>query len=108
MNKTFKVIWTPIAERDLSEIIQYIASDSVSAAKKILTTLKTKADTLTSFPNRGRIVPELQHVGVSSYKELIVKRWRIIYRIDKQTVFVLAVMDSRRDLASILLERLLR
>lgn len=108
MSKQYQVIWTPTAERDLIDILEYIVADSVSAAKKIAQNIQKKAETLDSFPERGRIVPELQNIGILGYRELIVKPWRLVYRVEQQTVYVLAVLDSRRDLESILLERLLR
>ena len=60
------------------------------------------------FPDRGRIVPELRIVDIFLYRELIEKPWRIIYRHDDKRVYVMAVLDSRRDLTSLLLERLTR
>jgi hypothetical protein len=57
---------------------------------------------------RGRIVPELRAVGVLHYRELMERPWRIVYRIGASHVLVLAVLDSRRDLQSLLLERLIR
>ena len=42
------------------------------------------------------------------YRELIVRPWRIIYRVSTKRVLVLAVLDGRRDLEGLLLSRLLR
>jgi plasmid stabilization system protein ParE len=53
-------------------------------------------------------VPELLRHGLAVWRELIVKPYRILYRIEGQTVYVLAVLDSRRDLEDLLLERLVR
>jgi toxin ParE1/3/4 len=47
-------------------------------------------------------------VDVHQYREVIERPWRILYRIDGDTVLVLAVLDGRRELRSLLLERLLR
>ena len=105
---SYKVFWTETAERDLEEIIDYIALDSVDVAIKIFLKLKTKAESLNIFPKRGRVVPELRENDIFSYRELIINPWRIIYRISGEKVFVLAVLDGRRDLSSILLERLVR
>lgn len=104
----YKVIWADTAKRDLIEIVEYIAIDSLSLAKKTANKIRRKCQTLETHPGRGRWVPELQSVGVFIYRELIEKPWRIIYRLEKETVLVIAVLDSRRDLESILLERLLR
>jgi toxin ParE1/3/4 len=43
-----------------------------------------------------------------SWRELVVKPYRILYRVSSDTVTVLAVFDGRRDLEDLLLERLLR
>ena len=40
--------------------------------------------------------------------ELLIKPWRLIYRIDPKTVWVLALLDGRRQLDDLLLERFLR
>ncbi len=37
---------------------------------------------------------------------MIERPWRIVYRIETESVLVLAVLDGRRDLRSLLLERL--
>ena len=34
-------------------------------------------------------------------------RWRLLYRIDRRRVYVIALLDSRRNLKDILLERLI-
>jgi plasmid stabilization system protein ParE len=106
VNKT--VFWTKAARSDLEEIINYIASDSVSNALSVLEKLELKAVTLVSQADPGRLVPELSHIDVSQYHELIEKPWRVIYRIEASKVFILAVLDSRRDLSSVLLQRLIR
>jgi toxin ParE1/3/4 len=57
------------------------------------------------LPERGRIVPELREQGIILYREIILAPWRVIYRIVGQTVYVLAVLDARRNLEDILLDR---
>jgi hypothetical protein len=39
------------------------------------------------------------------YRELIELPWRIIYKIEEDKVFVLAVIDGRRNMEDILLDR---
>jgi hypothetical protein len=60
------------------------------------------------MPNQGRIVPELKEQGIQTYRELIVAPWRIVYRVSDTTVFVLSVIDSRRNVEDILLDRLIK
>ena len=105
---SYQVLWTHTAQQDLSEIINYIAQDSVDEALAIMGKLETKAALLTTLPDRGRVVPELLHTGISQYRELISAPWRIIYRIESRKVLIMAVLDSRRDLQTVLLGRLAR
>jgi len=106
--KSYQVLWSQTAQQDLTEIIEYIAQDSVGNALEILHKLESKAALLLTLPNRGRIVPELLHTGISQYRELISAPWRIIYRVENQRVLIMAVLDSRRDLQTVLLNRLAR
>ena len=106
--KTHTVRWTETARDDLEAIITYIARDHVDRALKILDRFREEASELRTFPERGRIVPELQQHGIFIYHELVTPPWRIIYRIEKKHVYVMAVIDSRRKLEDILLERFMR
>ncbi|HNW27404.1 MAG TPA: type II toxin-antitoxin system RelE/ParE family toxin [Spirochaetota bacterium] len=104
----YTVFWTETAHDDLEGIINYISLNTVENAVAILYKIKEKAETLYSFPDRGRIVPELKFHGIEHYRELILNPWRIIYKIDNNRVYVLSVLDGRRNLEDILLERLIK
>ena len=52
--------------------------------------------------------PELQEQGIVIYLELLVKPWRIVYRAENRSVYILAIIDSRRDAVDLLWERLTR
>ena len=104
----YRVEWTSIARADLLAIIEHIADDNLAAARSVLTKLERAAGGLTTMPLRGRVVPELAAIDVRTYREVIVAPWRIIYRISGKTVYVLAVIDGRRNLEDLLLERFLR
>jgi toxin ParE1/3/4 len=103
-----KVMWTESAVCDLESVIEYIAADSPGDARKILKNLRDRATNLETMPMRGRVVPEMARLGLRAWRELIVKPYRIVYRIDKDAVIVMALLDSRRDLEDLLLERLVR
>jgi len=105
MNKKYDIIWSYIAENDLKNIVEYIAEDSPPNALKIFNRIKQKASSLYTFPERGRIVPELREQGILQYRELVISPWRIQYRISEKRVLVLSVLDSRRNIEDILLKR---
>ena len=106
--KKYQLLWSHTAQQDLTEIIEYIAQDSIGDTLAILQKLETKAAFLITLPNRGRVAPELLHTGISQYRELISAPWRIVYRVDNKQVLIMAVLDSRRDLQTVLLNRLAR
>jgi toxin ParE1/3/4 len=106
--KKIKVEWAVVAESDLKQIVDYLASNKSAAALQIFKKIRQRASDLYLFPERGRIVPELQAQGINIYRELIVAPWRIIYRITDGIVFVLSVIDSRQNVEDILLNRLLK
>ncbi len=103
-----EVRWTRTAQRDLNAIGNYIAEDSTDNALAVLDRLQGRAETLSDNAERGRMLPELRVVDVHQYRELIERPWRLIYRIEPGAVLVMAVLDGRRDLHSVLLERLVR
>jgi toxin ParE1/3/4 len=106
MSKKYQVEWAEIAQHDLKQIIDYIAVDSPGNALRILQKIRQKVSVLYTMPDRGLIVPELKEQGIHTYRELIIAPWRVIYRISDTKVFVLSVIDSRRNVEDILLDRL--
>ncbi len=105
--KQFEVIWTKNAQFDLESIIEYIKIDSVDIAKKIFFEIKKECENLHYLPEKKRVVPELQQIGISKYREIIYEKYRIIFKIDNTKVYVLLVVDSRRNLEDILFQRLI-
>jgi len=106
--KEYSINLTKGAETDLDEIVSYIANDSVENALRILDRLQNKVNSLNKMPERGRYVPELLDKNIRDYKELIENPWRIIYKIDERKVDVLTIIDGRRNLQDILMEKLIR
>lgn len=107
-SRRYRVIWTETATRDLEEIVSYIAKDSKKQTNTILKKIRGKSATLRSTPSRGRFVPELLEFDLRGWREVIVSPWRIIYRVEGRLVFVDSVLDGRRDVEDILMQRLLR
>ena len=56
-----KIEWSPIAENDLNEIIDYIAQDSLEYALTFYEEIREKLENLKNFPKMGRVVPELEN-----------------------------------------------
>jgi addiction module RelE/StbE family toxin len=99
---------TANAKRDLQEITAYIALNNPRTALKILEKIEAKINTLYRFPHRGSYVPELLKRGIKDYRQLLESPWRILYKIDKNTVNVLLIIDSRRNTQDILIEKFIK
>ena len=108
MSKIYKIKWTSNAKEDFLNIVDYIKKGSPSAARKVYANIKEKVQSSNFFPLRGRIVPELLKEGITIYRELIIQPWRIIYKIENDTVYIMALFDSRQNVEELLLQKLLR
>jgi len=108
MSKTYKVQWTSNAKEDLLNIVAYIKEDSPTIAREVYQKIKSKANSSNFFPLRGRVVPELQKEGITMYRELISSPWRIMYKVDSDTIYIMAIFDSRQNVEELLLQKLLR
>ena len=107
--KRYRVRIIEDAENDLIDIYHYVAlNDSPENAAYVLEQLESLCLRLNELPHRGHSPPELDRIGVTDYREVHFKPYRIIYQIIRQDVFVHCVFDGRRNLLSLLERRLLR
>ena len=84
----YKVIWTDEAIADLREIVAFISQDNPSAAIKLGETLDPqKSMLLAQHPRFGRM---LRRFPKDSFRELIIRPYRLIYEIDDQATAVYA------------------
>ena len=104
----YEIVWTRSAEADLNEIIEYIAKDSINIALEKFFKIREAVEKAAQYPEKSRIIPELKEQNINKYREMIYPPWRIFFRIDKGTISILAVIDGRRNIEEILLQRQLR
>jgi plasmid stabilization system protein ParE len=104
--KRRKVHYTTLAFEDLTALLLGIAERrGVPAAAAIDILIERQIKSLERMPDRGRRVPELVDRGHTSYRELIAAPYRIVYRPTDREVWVIAIVDGRRDLEELLAER---
>lgn len=102
-----EVTLTPEAVNDLIGIYSYVYEhDSQEQAENILNRLEERIQTLATLAMRGKLPEELTPFGNHKIREIQESPWRIFYRPEKDEVFVLSVLDGRRAMAELLLERL--
>jgi toxin ParE1/3/4 len=103
----FKVLLTDDAARDLDELYDYIAlHDAPRKADYVLEQIEKAFSKLSGFPERGAHPKELLAIGVREYREIFFKPYRIIYRVMDKNVYVLLMVDGRRDMQALLQRRL--
>lgn len=88
-----KLRWTQRARQDLLDIGHYIALDKPEAAKRWVARLRKTALRSCDFPLSGRRVPEFERDDI---REILVRRYRIVYRILKDEIHVLTVFEGHR------------
>ena len=89
-----KIIWSPQSLADLENTRDYIARDSERYAISFVEDILKASISLHSFPERGRVVPELDEVDT---REIFVKRHRLIYELSLNRIEILAIIHMSRD-----------
>lgn len=93
MQKRYNVRITANAQKDLERIFYYIAADSINNAKKFILELEQKIYGLETLPERFALIPENDYFG-TSYRHIVHKKYRVIYRIDHNGVYILRVVHG--------------
>jgi toxin ParE1/3/4 len=101
------VEWTEVAARDIERLAARLAETVPLRVERILERIISRGESLATLSHRGRTPPELRPVADRTWLEVIESPWRILYRVVGDTVEIHAVLDGRRDLRDILLERIL-
>lgn len=95
-----------MAIADVEAIVDYVSiHDGLAATERLYDKLETSIDSLATAPRRARVVPELRAEGLEMYRELVVSKYRVLFRVRDRDVVLLGVLDGRRDLAELLIQR---
>lgn len=99
MPARYRVEITRSAEADLGELWEHIAADSVEAATEFVLQIEKRLLSLDRTPLRCPAIPENKLLG-TDYRHLILRDYRVIFRIDLSTVFILRILHGNRLLDS--------
>ena len=88
-----KIVWTLEALNQLTEIEDYISKDSPKRAALFVDQLLEQAEALPDNPGMGRMVPEIGNPGI---RELIFKKYRIVYRLKNDCIEILTVFEGHQ------------
>ena len=87
------VRWSPEALDDLDEIAGSIARNAPLHANVVTARVFELANGLSELSERGRIVPELNRRDM---REVFIYSYRIIYRVEEETVVIWSVVHGAR------------
>jgi toxin ParE1/3/4 len=108
MSDAFVVELTPRAADDLRALHAYVSSHaSRPTADRLLDTLVDRFSALDHFPMRGSLPKELEAIGNDEFRQQVVGKYRVFYRIDARRFRIVLIADGRRDMKDLLSRRLL-
>jgi addiction module RelE/StbE family toxin len=87
------VIWTREALEKLNEIEEFIGTDNPERAETFINYLIERGESILQNPKIGRAVQEILNPEI---REIIVKKYRIVYRIKKEKIEILTVFEGHR------------
>ncbi|MDX2251534.1 MAG: type II toxin-antitoxin system RelE/ParE family toxin [Nitrospira sp.] len=87
------LVWTRRAIEDIQTIQRFIEKDSPHYAQLVGQQLIAAVERLATFPQSGRIVPEVNDPAV---REVIQGSYRIVYRLIHSEIHVLTVHHAAR------------
>lgn len=103
-----EVFLTDDAVHDLNELYDYInRHDTPGKADYVLEQIEKTFTSLSKSPERDAYPRELLELGIREYREVFFKPYRIIYKVLGDRVYVLLIVDGRRDMQTLLQRRLL-
>ena len=92
-----KVIWSPTGLADLEALLEYLSTGSPLTAVRFADKLINRVDQLALHPLSGSFVPELES---KTYREIFQASFRIIYRVQGDAVYIVAVRHAAKLLDS--------
>ena len=102
------VLLLEAAIKDIEAIYRYIRkSGNKRAAKDMIINIREACNSLSKNPERGQIPDELSQIGQFEYRQIIVRKYRIIYQIAGPNIFVFGIIHGNRNISEVLRQRML-
>lgn len=92
-----EIVWSERAIKDLENIGEYIAKDSIRYAELVVQKLFNRPQHLVNAPYLGRIVPEFESENI---RELIEGSYRIVYLVSpdaNQPIEIITVHHNKKE-----------
>jgi toxin ParE1/3/4 len=104
-----KVVILESAQADLVSLRAYIVKNfSARTWHTNYAKLKASIRNLATFPHLGGIPDELESLNLTQYRQILCGMNRVIYEVRQDAVYIHLIVDTRRDLKDVLMQRLMR
>lgn len=95
MNNKLRIEYLPIAEKDLTEILEYIQIDNPTAALILLDDIDKTISKLAYFPYMGH-APKDQRLIQLNYRMLVVENYLVFYVVLDDVVEIRRILHGKR------------
>ena len=104
----YSVEFTTGAKQDLFKIYRYIKGEGKpEAAVQLSQQLSEICSSLSDNPERGNAPIELKELSTMMCRQLVFKKYRIIYQIIGSVVIIHGIIDGRRNVKEVMRQRVL-
>lgn len=105
---SYTVLFLEDTTKDIEAIYRYIRkSGNKKTATEMISHIREACHRLSINPERGHVPKELSQIGQFQYRQIIVKKYRIIYQIARPNIFVFGIIHGSRNTSEVLTRRLL-
>ena len=87
------VKWSDEALENLWTIEKFIGRDNPEKSERFVNCSIEKGEAIAQNPHMGRMVPEISNPEI---RELIVKKYRIVYRVQDEEIVIVTVFEGHK------------
>ena len=101
MEKNYNLVYLPLAEDDLIEIIDYVRLDDPTNAANLLSRFDDAVSKLVFFPFMGSVPKDL-NLAQMNYRFLAVESFLVFYVVLDDTVEIRRILSGKRKYDALL------
>lgn len=101
--KKLSIRWDELAKKHLDSIYEYIAEDSVDAARKVKKELIKLAHSLNSFPEKFSIEEYLAQEP-ENYRSVSKWSYKIVYEVTEECIIIADVFQTNQHTSKMISE----
>lgn len=111
MPSEFQVVYTPVFKKTLSRLWYFLSHNySEELANDVREQIRKSINKkLAINPFLGSVSERLMSIGIKQYRQFLVAEHNLIfYKVEKDKLVILAVMDTRQNISDVLYNAMLQ